>query len=327
MKKLHRFAFSLALAAAALFTVQAADAQSAADYPEKPVKIIVPFSAGGPNDILARLIADEMTTKWGQNFIVENKPGGGTVIGSQAAASAPADGYTILMVSFSTSTNVTLRKSLPYDTKKDFTPLIRIAEAPSILVVNKAVDVSTVEDLVKLGKANPGEIVFGSGGVGTATNLAGHLLVQTADLDMISAPYKGGGPAMIDLLGGRLTWMFGTFLQTLPTVEAGDVKAIAVSSLKRNPSLPDVPAVAETYPGFEATSWWGMFLPAGVPEDIIVKLNKAINEVIAAPKVSEFLKNKGTTPVGGSSEEFRKFFDATAEKWGKVIKAAKLPLK
>lgn len=302
-----------------------ANAQATEDpaaYPSKVIKIIVPFAPSGPNDILARLIADELSAKWKSSIIVDNRPGGGTIIGTQIAARSPADGYTLLMVSLSTATNISLKKSLPYDTLKDFTPVIRLAESPNLLVVNVDAPVHSVADLIALAKKTPGKISYGSGGIGTATDLAGHLLCVSTDTKMVGVPYKGDGPASLDLLGGRIMWMFGTILPIMPQVEAGKMRAIAVSGSNRINVLPKVPTVAETIPNFNATSWYGIFAPAGTPPAIVAKLNGAIGEILKSPKVSTFLKNQGTTPVGDDATAFGTFFKSEVEKWGKVIKEA-----
>jgi tripartite-type tricarboxylate transporter receptor subunit TctC len=297
-------------------------AEDASAYPSSPIRIIVPFPPGGPNDILARLIADELSAKWKASVVVDNRPGGGTIIGTQAAARSPADGYNLLMVSLSTATNISLKKSLPFDTLKDFTPIIRLAESPNVLVTNLDAPVKTVADLISWAKASPGAITYGTGGVGTATDLAGHLLCVSTGAKMVGAPYKGDAPAIVDLLGGRITWMFGTILPIMPQIEAGKVRPIAISGSRRSDVLPNVPTVAETVPGFDATSWYGIFAPAGTSPAIVTKLNGAIDEILRSEKVSQYLKKQGTTPVGGSAETFGTFFRAEVEKWRKVITTA-----
>jgi tripartite-type tricarboxylate transporter receptor subunit TctC len=317
------FSLFVAIISAAVAIARPAVAQNGEDpaaYPSKVIKIIVPFAPSGPNDILARLIADELAAKWNANIIVDNRPGGGTIIGTQVAARSPADGYTLLMVSLSTATNISLKKSLPYDTLNDLTPVIRLAESSNVLVVNNDAPVHSVSDLIALAKKKPNEISYGSGGIGTATDLAGHLLCVSTDTKMVGVPYKGDGPAAVDLLGGRIMWMFGTILPIMPQVEAGKMRAIAVSGNQRLSVLPNVPTVAETIPNFNATSWYGIAAPAGTPPAIIAKLNGAINEILKTEKVSSFLASQGTTPVGGDPQAFNAFFKSEVEKWGKVIK-------
>ena len=310
---------SAALASGLSGTVQA---QSAAAYPVKPIRIVVPFAPQGPNDILARLVGQKLTEAWKQQTIIDNRPGGGTVIGTEVAARAPADGYTLLMVSTSTAVNATLKRSLPYDTLKDFSPVIRIAGSPNVLVSHPALPASNVAGLLKLARAKPGEIAYGSGGVGTATHLAGELLCIMGKVRMTHVPYKGAAPATIDLLSGQVSWMFGTILPTLPYIEARRLRALAVSDVKRVSVLPDVPTVSETLPGFEATSWYGLFAPAGTPPDIVAKLNQQIARMLTANDVKEQLVRQGAQPIGDTPEAFTAHFRNEVVKWGRVVKSA-----
>lgn len=314
----------VAISIAALFPcgTPASAAEDASTYPSKVIHIIVPFAPGGPNDILARLIGEELAVRLNTSIVVDNRPGGGTIIGTQAAAKSDADGYTLLMVSLSTATNPSLKKSLPYDTIKDFTPIIRLAESPNILVVNEDSPVRSVADLVALAKASPGNANYGSAGIGTAGDLAAKLFAASAGLTMVGVQYKGDNPALVDVLGGRLMCMFGTALPTMPHVTAGKLRAIAVSSPRRSDALPDVPAVAETIPGFNAVSWYGMFAPVGTPPAIVAKLNGEIGKILKADKIGNFLKSQATTPVGGDSATFGEFFKSEMDKWGKVVKDA-----
>jgi tripartite-type tricarboxylate transporter receptor subunit TctC len=311
--------FITALLASAKLTSAAEDAAS---YPSKVIHIIAPFAPGGPTDILARLIADELAARWTANIVVDSRPGGGTIIGTQAAAKSDPDGYTLLMVSISTAANLSLKKSLPYDTLKDFTPVIRLAESPNILVVTLDAPVHSVADLIAMAKASPSKVTYGSAGAGTATDLASLLIGASTGVKMVGVHYKGDVPALLDVLGGRITWMFGTTLPTMPHVTAGKVRAIAVSGNRRLDILPDVPTVAETIPGFSAVSWFGIFAPAGTPPAIVAKLNGEIGQILISDKVSAFLKSQGTTPVGGDPETFGVFFKSEIEKWNKVIKDA-----
>jgi tripartite-type tricarboxylate transporter receptor subunit TctC len=312
------------VAAAVLFAAAGAVAyaQSAASYPSKPVRIVVPFAPQGPNDILARLIGQKLSELWKQQIIVDNRPGGGTVIGTELVARAPADGYTLLMVSTSTAVNATLKKSLPYDTLKDFSPVVRLAASPNVLVSHPALPAHSVAALLKLARAKPGEIAFASGGVGTATHLAGELLCVMGKVKMTHVPYKGAGPATIDLLSGQVQWMFGTILPTLPHIQSGRLRALAVSDTRRVAALPNVPTVAETLPGFEATSWYGIFAPAGTPADVIAKLNAQIAKLLSSPEISDQLQRQGAQPVGDSPEAFAAQFKAEVTKWGRVVKVA-----
>jgi tripartite-type tricarboxylate transporter receptor subunit TctC len=299
-------------------------AEEDASYPSRPIQIIVPFAPGGPNDILARLIADKLAAKWNASVVVLNRPGGGTMIGTQAAAGSTPDGYTLLMVSQSTATNVSLMKSLPYDTLKDFTPVIHLADSPNVLVVNPSSPVRNVADLIARGKKQPGKISYGTGGNGTATDLAGRLLCIAAGVNMINVPYKGDAPAALDLLSNRIGWMFGTILPMMPHLQAKTLRPIAVSGTNRVDVLPDVPTVAETLPGFDATSFYGIFAPAGVSPAIVAKLNGAIDSILKTEEMKDFLKKQGTTVVGGGPASFGAYFKGQVEKWGKVVKEAGL---
>jgi tripartite-type tricarboxylate transporter receptor subunit TctC len=313
---------AITVAAVLARPTQAPAAEDASSYPSKVVHIIMPFAPGGPTDILARLIADELTARWKANIVVDSRPGGGTIIATQVVARSDPDGYTLLMASISTAANLSLKKSLPYDTLKDFTPIIRLAEAPNILVVSPDSPIHSVADLIALAKESPGKVTYGSAGAGTATDLACLLLGASSGVKLVGVHYKGDNPALLDVLGGRITWMFGTSLLTMPHVTAGKLRAIAVSGNQRSAVLPDVPTVAETIPGFSAVSWFGVFAPAGTPPAIVAKLNAEIGNILKSYKVSAFLRSQGTTPVGGDPETFGVFFRSEIEKWGKLIKDA-----
>ena len=316
---------ALAVTAVALSSaVNAQRAAPAAGYPAKPIRIIVPFAPGGPNDILARLVGQKLTAKWSQQTIVDNRPGGGTVVGTEAAAKAAGDGYTLLMVSLATAVNVTLKKNLAYDAVKAFTPVIEIASSPNLLVTHPSLPVGSVADLIKLAKARPGQIAYASGGVGGATHLGGELLCLMSGVKMTHVPYKGATPATADLLGGHVSWMFVSVLPAVPQIRAGKMRAIAVSGSRRSPALPQVPTVAETLPGFEATSWFGLFAPAGTPRDVVEKLNAEIARVLASPDVKDVLQREGAEPVGEPPERFEAHFRSEMAKWGKVIREAKI---
>ena len=292
------------------------------DYPVKPIRIIVPFAPGGPNDILARLDGQKLTERWGKQVIVDNRPGGGTIIGTDLAAHSTPDGYTLLMVSTSHAVNVSLVKKLPYDTLRDFAPVVRLTASPNVLVANPAVPVTSVRELIALAKAKPGAINYASGGAGTATHLAGELLCITGEVKMTHVPYKGATPATIDLLSGAVSWMFGTILPTLPHVKAGKLRAIAVSGAKRSAALPDVPTVGETLKGFEASSWYGIFTAGRTPREIVAKLNAASVQMLESAEMRDYLVREGSDPVGGSPEEFAAYFKAEIDKWARVIRDA-----
>ncbi len=306
----------------ALLGVLAVMPAAAAGFPDRPIRLIVPFSPNGPNDLLARMVGQKLTEAWGQQVVIDNRPGAGTIIGTELAVRAPADGHTLLMVSSSTAVNPTLKKKLPYDTLKELVPLVQLAASPNVLVVNPAVPANSVAELLALAKAKPEAITYASGGTGAATHLAGELLASMGGVKMTHVPYKGAGPATIDLLGGRVSCMFGTILPTLPHIKSGKLRAIGISSFKRSSALPDVPAIAETLPGFEATSFYGIAVPAGTPKAVIAKLNAEIVRIVTAPDMREKLHEQGAEAVGDTPAEFAAFFRKQMAKWAKVIKDA-----
>ncbi len=313
----------IALLACAAGAVHAqTPARDGAAYPIKPIRFIVPFAPGGPNDILARIVGKRLSEAWGQQAIVDNRGGGGTVIGTEIAARATPDGYTLLMVSSSHAVNVTLVPKLPFDTLRDFAMVTRIAASPNVLVVNVNVPAQSVRELIQLAKAKPGGIAYASGGTGAATHLAGELLNIMGGVKMIHVPYKGAGPATVDLLSGQVQWMFGTILPTLPHIRSGRLRALAVSGEQRAAALPDVPTVADTLPGFEATSWYGIAAPAATPKTVIVKLRTEVARLLALPDMREQLIAQGADPVGDTPEQFTAHFREQVAKWGKVVREA-----
>ena len=317
-----RVALRATIACLVLAAAAAGPTARAQSYPAKPIRIVVPFTPGGPNDILARLIGQRLNAAWGQQVVVDNRPGGGTVIGTDFVAKSAPDGYTLLMVSTSHAANPTLVAKLPFDTLRDFAPVIQAVSNPNLLVVHPSVPARSVKELIAVARARPGEIAFASGGTGSATHLAGELLRLSAGVSMTHVPYKGAGPATVDLIGGQVSWMFGTILPTLPHVKSGKLRAIAVSGARRSSVLPELATVAETLPGFEASSWYGVFAPAATPPEIIVRLNQEMARGLTAPEVRERLAREGTDVVAGSPEDFGSLFRSEVVKWGKVIKAA-----
>ncbi len=291
---------------------------AAQGYPDKPIRIIVPFAAGGPNDILARAVGKNLSEKLGQQVIADNRPGGGTVIGTEIAARAPADGYTLLMASTSHTVNPTLRRSLPFDTLKDFAHVILIAKAPNILVVHPSVPARSVRTLIELSRRKPGEVAYGSGGNGTSTHLTGALLSSMAKVKMIHVPYKGGAPAVTALISGEVSWMFGTFLASIPHIRSGRMRVIATGGLKRSTVLSDAPTVAETLPGFESVGWYGVLTPAGTPQAVIAKLNAEINRGLK--DLQPILLRDGAETISGTPGEFSAHFRAEMAKWAALLK-------
>ena len=317
----HGFVRRLAMAGLTLASLSAL-VSFAQPYPSKPIRIVVPFAPGGPNDILARAVGRKLSESLGQQVIADNRPGGGTVIGTEIVARAPADGYTLLMASTSHTVNPMLRRSLPFDQLRDFTYVILLAKAPNLLVVHPSVPARSVKDLIALARARPGEVAFGSGGNGTSTHLSGELLRSMAKVRMIHVPYKGGAPATVDLLSGQISWMFGTFLTSIPHIRSGRIRVIATGGLKRTQVLPDVPAIAETLSGFESVGWYGVLAPSGTPREVVARLNAEINRVLQ--DLQPVLLRDGAEVVGGKPEDFAAFFRAETVKWAAVIQEAGL---
>lgn len=297
----------------------------AQNYPVKSIRIVVPFAPGGPNDILARLIGQKLTEAWGQQVIADNRPGGGTVIGTEVVTKSPADGYTLLMVSTSHTSNPSLRK-LPYHPIRDLEPVILVASGPNVVLAHPSLPARSVKELIAVAKARPDQVAYGSGGLGTSTHLSGAMLGLMGGVRMVHVPYKGGGPATIDLLSGQITWMVGTILPSMPHIRSGRLRALAVTGAKRSPALPDVPPVADTLPGFESVSWYGVAAPGGTPKEVIAKLNQEIGRMLGGADMRERLAHEGAEVIGGGPERFGAFYRAEVEKWAKVIKAAGIKL-
>jgi tripartite-type tricarboxylate transporter receptor subunit TctC len=297
---------------------------SAQSYPVKPVRIITPFAPGGATDILARLIAQRLTESLGQQAIVENRPGGGTVIGTELAAKSAPDGHTLLMVSTSTVTLPSLARKLPYDTLRDLAPVTQLVSSPNVLVVHPSLPVKSVSELIALARARPDQIAFGSGGNGTSTHLGAEILALTAGVRMTHVPFKGANPSTIAVLSGDVSWQLSAILSTLPHIKAGKLRPIAVSSARRSPVLPEVPPVADTLHGFEASPWTGVSVPAGTPKPIITRLHQEIAKGFNSGDIRERLTRDGNEVVTSTPEEFDTFFRAQIVKWAKVIKDANI---
>jgi len=322
---MHEMRFPLRLAGAVLMLSLAGNTP-AQHYPVKAVRIVVPFAPGGPNDILARVIGQKLNESWGQPVIVENRPGGGTVIGTDIVAKSPPDGYNLLMVSASHTTNPTLLKKLPFDTLHDLALVIYVANSANVLLAHPSLPARSVKELIALAKARPDQVAYGSGGPGTSTHLSGELLAQMGGVKMLHVPYKGAGPANIALLSGQITWIFGNALSAVPHIKSGRLRALAVTGRDPMPVLPGVPTVAATLPGFEVYSWYGVAVRGGTSREIVVKLNQDIGRVLESSEMRQRLAAEGADAKGGSPEEFVAYFRAEMEKWAKVIKAAGIRL-
>ncbi|MDP3795759.1 MAG: tripartite tricarboxylate transporter substrate binding protein [Polaromonas sp.] len=311
---------SAALLGSGLLATGPAAAQAA--YPGKTITIVVPFAAGGTTDILARIVGQALTAELGQTVIVDNRAGAGGNIGGQAAARAAADGYTLFMGTVGThAINASLYKKMPFDPVKDFAPLTRVANVPNLLVANPAQPFKTVKELIAYAKANPGQLNFGSSGNGSSIHLSGELFKSMTKVDMQHVPYKGSAPAMTDLLGNQVAIMFDNMPSAIQHVRSGKLRAIAVTTPKRSPELPDVPTVAEAgVPGYEATSWFGLFAPAGTPPAVISKLNTAIIKVLANPEVKKKINEQGAEVYSETPAQFAAFIQKESVKWGKVVR-------
>lgn len=290
-------------------------------YPAKPVRVIVPFPPAGGTDLFARTVAQKLSAILGQQFIVENRSGAGGMIGSESAARAAPDGYTLLITSSSThSINPHLTRKPLYDPLRDFAPVIVIASAPNVLVVHPSLPVRTVKDLIALAKARPGQINYASNGSGTLSHLTGELFKLQTGINMQHIPYKGGPPAVTDLMAGQVSALFAAFPTVFGQVRAGRLRAVAVTGARRAAAAPDLPAMAETLPGFESSQWWGMFVPAATPAAIIGRLNSETARFLGDADVRERFSTDGAEPMGGSAREFADFLRADHEKWGRVVK-------
>jgi tripartite-type tricarboxylate transporter receptor subunit TctC len=312
-----------ALAASAASTSFAAQSAGGAEkYPDKPIRAIVPFAPGGGLDITARLIGQKLTERWGQNVVVDARPGAATIVGTEIASHALPDGYTILMITTTFAINPSLYRKLPYDPHKDFTPLTQLNSQPNVMVVNPTFQASSVKELIALAKSKRGELTFASPGAGSAPHLAGELFQRMAGVQMIHVPYKGIPPAVADVLGGRVTMLFTTTISAAPHIKAGKLKALALTSAKRLPSMPDVPTVGETLPGYQAEAFQGVVLPAGVPRAVIDKLGRALAEIVRTPEIGQRFEADGAVPVGSTPQQFAAFLKAEMQKWAKLIREA-----
>jgi tripartite-type tricarboxylate transporter receptor subunit TctC len=318
----------LPLAAAALpLAARLACAQDAAAYPDKPVTIIVPFAAGGNTDAFARLVAQELDTALGQRFIVENKAGAGGNLGVGQLARAEPDGYTLGMGTVSThAINPTLYKNLPYDPDTAFAPISLFVTLPNVLTVNPKIEAKTVPELIELVRAKPDTYTFASSGVGTSIHLAGELLMAKTGIRMNHVPYKSSGQVIMDVVAGHVDMAFDNIPTVAQQASAGKVRALAVTSLERAPLMPDVPPMADYLPGFEATSWHGLFAPAGTPPEIVDKISVEVQRIMKQPAMQAKLQGMGAKPIGNTPEEFARFIAAERAKWAQVIKDANITI-
>jgi tripartite-type tricarboxylate transporter receptor subunit TctC len=293
-------------------------------YPTRPVRLVVGFSPSGGNDIVARLIAQWLTDHLGQSFFVENKPGAASNIATEQVIHTEPDGYTLLLVSAANAINATLYSKLTFNFIRDIDPVAGVMRVPEVILLNPALKMKTVAEFIAYAKKNAGKLSMASGGTGTTTHLAGELLKMMAGIEMTHVPYRGTGPAITDLLGGQVQVMFGSAPSSIQYIRSGQLRALAVTSEKRLEALPDVPTVAETIPGYEASQWYGLGAPKGTPPGIIGAINKSVNAALVDPKMKAQLVSLGGTMLIGSPKDFGKIISDETEKWSKVIKFAHL---
>jgi tripartite-type tricarboxylate transporter receptor subunit TctC len=321
MALLRLLACALACLIAGLSGAAAADA-----YPNRPVRWIVGYPPGGTTDIMARIIGQWLSERLGQQVVIENKPGAGNNIGTEMVVKAAPDGYTVLLVNPANAINATAYKKLAFNFIRDIAPVAGIARVPNVMEVNSAVPAKTVAEFITYAKANPGKINMASSGNGTSVHLSGELFKFITSVNMLHVPYRGSAPALTDMLAGQVQVMFDNLPSSIPHIQAGSLRALAVTTLERSPALPDIPTVAETVPGFEASAWFGMGAPQGTPPAIIDRLNQEITAALADAKIKTRLADLGATPMPASPREFGDIVKAETDKWAKVIEFVGLDL-
>jgi tripartite-type tricarboxylate transporter receptor subunit TctC len=324
MPALHRITPLLLAAALAapIFGIAAGCAAMADDYPSRPVKLIVPFGAGGPTDVYTRAVAEELQKALKEPFVMENRPGAGTTIGTEFVAKSPPDGYTLLMISGTQTVNETLFAKKNYQLMRDLVPIAPLIDTDLVLVVHPSVPAKNVQELLALAKAKPGTVNYGSSGLGSNYHMAGELLKNLAGVDIVHVPYKGSTGARNDILGGQIQMLFDSVPTMAPMIKAGLVRAIATTGKKRSEILPDVPTLDEAgVKGFQATLWVGLMAPANTPKEIVDKLNSEISKIVASPAIKKSWDEQGANPITMSQPQFKAFMDAEVAKWAKIIKA------
>ncbi len=293
---------------------------SAQTYPNRPIRLIVPFPPGGSNDIVARMLATQLGEKLGQSVVIENKGGAGGVVGTDMVAKAAPDGYTLLLISIAYAFGPALYKTLPYDPEASFAPITIVGRGPSALVVHPSVPVNTVQELIALAKAQPGKLNYASAGVGSFQHLSCALFVSQAGIDVVHVPYKGGGPAMADVMGGQAQIVMPSLIQVVPHIKSGRLKVLGTSGTKRSALLPDVPTIAETVPGYESQNWWGLLAPAGTPQPIVERLYGAVSDVLQSKETGKRMEGEGAETVRMTPPEFGRFISSELAKWSKIAR-------
>ncbi|MBL8311804.1 MAG: tripartite tricarboxylate transporter substrate binding protein [Burkholderiales bacterium] len=313
---------SVCRALTALLAVAGLVSTVAAQYPNKPIKWIVPYPPAGTTDVLARVVAPWLAENLGQQVIVENKPGAGNNIGTEFVINSPPDGYTMLLVNPANGINASLYKKLSFNFVRDIAPVGGLVRTPNVMVMTTKLPMKTVAEFLAYCKGNPGKVSMASSGSGTSTHLSGELFKSMTGCNMVHIPYKGAGPALTDLIGGQVQVFFDNLPSSAGHIKSGNLRALAVTSTARDPSFPDVPTVADTVPGYEATAWFGVGMPKGTPREAIDKMNAAINKALADPKLRARLAELGGSPIAGTPEDFGKTIVAETEKWAKVVAAS-----
>jgi tripartite-type tricarboxylate transporter receptor subunit TctC len=291
----------------------------AADYPVKPVKWVVPYTPAGTTDVLARIVAQWLSEKTGQSFFIENRPGAGNNMGTELVVNAPPDGYTMLLVNPANGINASLYKGLGFNFIRDIAPVAGLVRTPNVMEVTNSLPVRTVAEFIAYCKAHPGELNMASSGSGTSVHLSGELFKAMTGCDMVHVPYKGAGPALVDLIGGQVHVLFDNLPSSVVHIKAGKVRALAVTSQEREPSMPELPTVGETVPGYEATAWFGIGMPKGTPREIVDKVNAEVNRALADPRMRARLAELGGKAIAGTPEDFGKIIAAETAKWEKVV--------
>jgi tripartite-type tricarboxylate transporter receptor subunit TctC len=326
--RVNRYAISLmmALSAAAAAGGFPPPVQAAEAYPQRAVRLIIPYPPGGAGDIVGRMLASSLAEAFGQQVVVDNRGGGGQIIATQIAASAQPDGHTLFLSSATHAINPALRKNLPYDTLKAFAPITLVAQSPLVFVAHPSLGVSSIRELITAAKAKPGRINYASSGPGTGGHMSVELLKSMTGIDMVHIPYKGAGPALIDLVAGQVQLMCTSPLPAMPHVKAGRLKALALTSLRRSAAFPDLPVVAETIPGYQSTLWYALLAPAGTPRHVIDRIHADTVKALRSPELKQKLLAFGADPVGGSPQELQSFLAEEIERWTKLVKQAKISL-
>ena len=299
---------------------------TAQTYPHKPIRFVVPFGVGGPGDTIGRMIGRQLTESLGQPVVIDNRSGATTIIGTELTAKSPPDGHTLLLISTTHAVNPGLFPKLPYDPIKDFSPVTLITATPFMFGIHPSVAAHSVAELIAIARNKPGSLNYGTSGAGSSIHLTTELLKAAANIQMTHVPYKGSGPVFIDLIGGQIQMLFSSTVSTMPHVKSGKVRGLAITSLTRARALPEIPTIAETYPGFESSSWFGMLVPAKTPQPVIDRLLKDTRAALKSPDVYQSLLSQGAEPGGLSSAEFGAYFQAEIRKWAKVIKSAGVKL-